>query len=219
MYFLFFLMNDSISHRVLQPQRNFQLRKRNWGERNDVHSAKRDEYFTNTDTAKLLEREILQNGHRRFHSRRAILPNTISVGAGRSRQKRSPSVKVAIVHEHAEYTDWCEYVECTRIHSTLSSSLLCQQRPSKTMVFYHDARTLFFNDTVADGRQPSAAVYLDAPLDFTCNERCTFLQKFTELLSATLAKASNQHPREGPHYLFDSPVIANVHVVRIVTSK
>lgn len=30
---------------------------------------------------------------------------TISVEAGRSRQKRSPSIKVAIVHEHAEYTN------------------------------------------------------------------------------------------------------------------
>lgn len=38
-------------------------------------------------------------------TRDAILPNTISVEAGRSRQKRSPSVKVAIVHEHAEYTN------------------------------------------------------------------------------------------------------------------
>lgn len=78
---------------------------------------------------------------------------------------------------------------------------------------------LFFNDTVADARQPLVAVYFDAPLDFTRNKRRTFFQNFTGLLLATLAKASNQHPREGPHYLFDSPVIANAHVVRIVTSK
>lgn len=57
-------------------------------------------------------------------TRDAILPNTISVGAGRSRQKRSPSVKVAIVHEHTEYTDRVSMLNALT-YTLHFSSLLC----------------------------------------------------------------------------------------------
>lgn len=140
-------------------------------------------------------------------TRDAIYPATVSVEAKRSRQKRSPSVKVAIVHEHVECIRVVVYIECARTQWNLSPSLFVVALSHNNIVTVLAVILRWHTDSHAQQtplQNFSARCYI-----CYAENTCKSFTKFTGRALSNIRQISDQHPWKDPHYLFDSSCIAH----------